>query len=258
MLDSPVGLVTGSRRGIGRAIALRLARLGYAVVINDLIEDDAARAVQEEIVTAGGWAKICPADISSSADRSRLVDFIRRQCGRIDLLVNNAGIAPPVRKDILETDEASYDKVMAVNLKGPYFLTQLIAKWMIELRKQHSELRPRIVTVSSMSAYTASVNRGEYCISKAGLSMLTKLFAVRLAEFGIGVFEIQPGIIETDMTAAVKDKYDKLIGEGLTPIRRWGRPDDVADAVEAVARGLFDFATGQVLRVDGGFNIHRL
>ena len=177
---------------------------------------------------------------------------------RLDLLVNNAGVAPLNRVDLLEADEDSYDRVMAINLKGPYFLTQRVANWMIEQRKTHPERTPRIINISSVSAYASSPARGEYCLSKAGLSMMTRLYADRLAEFGVGVFEIRPGIIRTDMTGAVRGKYDALIAAGLTPIRRWGTPEDVAEAVCAVAEGRLDFSTGQVLDIDGGFHLRRL
>jgi NAD(P)-dependent dehydrogenase (short-subunit alcohol dehydrogenase family) len=202
------------------------------------------------------------ADIAVDADRRRLVEFARTRFGRLDLLVNNAGVAPAVRADLLETGEASLDGLLAVNLKGPFFLSQLVARWMVELVGAAPPLdppvRPRLVFVSSISAYAASVNRGEYCISKAGVSMLTALFATRLAEHGIGVYEIRPGIIATDMTGPVRAKYDRLIAEGLTPIRRWGTPEDVGRAVAAIARDLLPFSTGEVINVDGGFHLHRL
>jgi len=174
------------------------------------------------------------------------------------MLVNNAGVAPLKRMDILEVSEASFDRVMGINLKGPYFLTQQVANWMIEQKKTHPERAYRIVNTGSISAYTSSPARGEYCVSKAGISMMTMLYADRLAEYGIGVFEIRPGIIQTDMTSVVKDKYDKLIAEGLTPIKRWGQPEDIAKAVGAIAEGRLDFSTGQVINVDGGFHLRRL
>ena len=191
-------------------------------------------------------AETCRADVSQSTDREALVDFTRTKFGRLDLLVNNAGVAPDVRADLLEADEASFDRLININVKGPYFLTQRIARWMIEQSKagaykQHAQ--PKIVTVSSVSAYTASINRGDYCISKAALSMLTPLYASRLAEYGINVYEIRPGVIATDMTGPVKEKYDKLISEGLTPIARWGEPSDVGSAVAAIAQNLLPFST---------------
>jgi NAD(P)-dependent dehydrogenase (short-subunit alcohol dehydrogenase family) len=194
------------------------------------------------------------ADVSDAADRQRLVDEAYREFGRVDLLVNNAGVAPDVRADILDATEASFDRLIAINLKGPYFLTQLVARRMVE-----AGTAGRIVTISSISAYTASVNRGDYCVAKAGLAMMTKLYATRLAEHGITVYEIRPGIVATDMTGAVKEKYDRLIlEEGLTPIRRWGQPDDVGRAVVAIAQDLLPFSTGQVIDVDGGFHLQRL
>ena len=194
-----------------------------------------------------------------AADRQRLVDEAFRRLGRIDLLVNNAGAAPAVRADLLETGEESFDRLIAVNLKGPYFLTQLAAKRMLQQDKDSAGLRGRIVTITSISAYAASVNRGDYCMAKAGLSMMTKLFSDRLAAGGINVYEIRPGIIATDMTAGVKEKYDKLIlEEGVTPIRRWGTPEDVGRAVRAIAEDRFPFSTGAVFDVDGGFHLRRL
>ena len=193
-------------------------------------------------------------NIAIDEDRKRIVEATKAAFGRCDMLVNNAGAAPLKRLDILEGTEESFDRVMAINLKGPYFLTQLVANWMIKQQTEHPQRAFRIVNIGSISAYTSSPARGEYCISKAGIRMTTKLYADRLAEFGIGVYEVSPGIIDTDMTSAVKDKYDKLIGDGLTPIRRWGKPEDVAQAVAAIAEGRFDFSTGMVMDVDGGFH----
>jgi len=202
--------------------------------------------------------QILRCDISSSDYRQKLVDFTRGKFGRCDMLVNNAGVAPSRRMDILEATEASYDRVMDINLKGPYFLTQLVANWMIEQKKTNPDRNYRICNTGSMSAYTSSPARGEYCVSKAGVGMMTTLYADRLAEFDIGVFEIRPGIIMTDMTSVVKDKYDKLIADGLTPTKRWGQPEDVAKVVGAIAQGRLDFSTGQVINVDGGFHLRRL
>jgi 3-oxoacyl-[acyl-carrier protein] reductase len=253
-----VALVTGGSRGIGRGIAIALAQAGFDVVINYAGNRAAAEECQALCRQAGpkGRFEICQGDIGVADDRARLIDFVRTTYGRIDCLVNNAGVAPTVRADMLEADEASFDRLIAINLKGPYFLTQRVASWMIELRQSlGAAYAPKIVTISSISAYTASINRGDYCLSKAGLGMLTKLFAVRLADHGVGVFEIRPGVIQTDMTSGVTAKYDKLIGEGLTPIRRWGLPDDVGKAVAAVAVGSFPFSTGEVINVDGGFHL---
>jgi NAD(P)-dependent dehydrogenase (short-subunit alcohol dehydrogenase family) len=258
---NPVALITGASRGIGRAITIALGGTGYDLVINYASNQEAAIQTKNDAVQRAAQngktirAEICQADISRSEDRVRLIDFTQEKFNRLDLLVNNAGIAPAIRADILEAGENSFDQLVAVNLKGPYFLTQLAAKWMIEQRKQEAARSPKIVTINSISAYTASVNRGDYCVSKAGLAMMTKLFAARLAEHGINVYEIRPGVIATDMTAAVKDKYDRLIAEGLTPIKRWGQPEDVAKAVAAIALDLLPFSTGEVINVDGGFHI---
>jgi 3-oxoacyl-[acyl-carrier protein] reductase len=263
---NPVALITGASRGIGRAIALQLAQLGYDLVINYANNQAAAQdtavscraiAMSQDVHIR---ADIYQADISSSKDRQRMMSFITQQHRRLDLLVNNAGIAPEVRADILGSTEESFDKLIGVNLKGPYFLTQLAARLMVEqvTAPDFTGKRPKIVTITSISAYTASVSRGDYCVSKAGLAMLTPLFAARLAEFGINVYEIRPGIIETDMTNAVKEKYDQLIGQGLTPIPRWGKPDDVAKAVVAIAQEMLPFSTGEVINVDGGFHLRRL
>ena len=258
-----VALVTGSGRGIGRGIALQLAQDGYTVVINDVVGDPAdtesgAYEVKKTIEDAGGAAEVFKADISSAQDRRAMIDFVAEEYGRLDLLVNNAGVAPKVRADILEAGEESYDRLMRINLKGPYFLTQLAAKRMIEWQKAGTIERGRIVFITSISAYTSSTSRGEYCISKAGLSMAAKLYADRLAEYGIPVIEIQPAIIMTPMTETVKAKYDKMIEDGLLPTRRWGYPEDIGRVVSAVARGDLDYSTGQVIEVGGGFGLRRL
>jgi 3-oxoacyl-[acyl-carrier protein] reductase len=252
---NPVALITGGSRGIGRGVALELARIGYDLLINFVNNEAAAgETVQQCLKQAARQIRveIFRADIAKTEDRGALVDFCRKTFGRLDVLVNNAGVAPEVRADILEASEESFDRLIQINVKGPYFLTQLVAKWMIEQRAG------KIVTISSVSAYTASTNRGDYCIAKAALSMITPLYAARLAEHGIRVFEIRPGIVATDMTSAVKGKYDKLIAEGLTPIRRWGTPADVGKAVAAIAQDLFPFSTGEVINVDGGFHIRTL
>ena len=255
---APCALVTGSSRGIGRGIALCLAEVGYDVVINYSQNRQAAEEAAREVVRRGRRAEICSADIASIEEARRLVDFALEAFGRLDLLVNNAGVAPRTRADILESTPASYDEVMATNLRGPYFLTQYAAGRMVELQAEGVVETPRIVVISSISSFTSSPSRGEYCVSKAGVSMLTRLFAHRLAEHGIPVNEIQPGIIRTDMTDRVKEKYDRLIAEGLTPIQRWGQPDDVGRAVAAIALGYLDFTTGAAIPVDGGFHMHRL
>jgi NAD(P)-dependent dehydrogenase (short-subunit alcohol dehydrogenase family) len=264
---NPVALITGASRGIGRGIALELAKEGFDLVINYAGNVAAAKQTSGDCVSAGAAnaktvrAETCQADIAKSAERQQLIGFVQERFGRVDLLVNNAGVAPDVRADILEASEASFDRLININVKGPYFLTQTVAKWMIDqgvAGKGSGIVRPKIITISSISAYTASVNRGDYCISKAALSMLTPLYASRLAEHGINVYEIRPGIIATDMTGPVKEKYDKLIAEGLTPIKRWGIPEDIGKAVAAVALDAFPFSTGEVINVDGGFHLRRL
>jgi 3-oxoacyl-[acyl-carrier protein] reductase len=256
-----VALVTGASRGIGRGIALSLAAGGFDLVVNYAGNRRAAEECLALCTAArpGGRYLACQGDIGVADDRARLVDFVRDSFGRVDCLVNNAGVAPAARADILEAGEESFDRLMAINLKGPYFITQRVARFMIELHgRLGAGYAPTIITISSISSYTASVNRGDYCLSKAGLGMLTKLFAVRLAEHGIGVYEIRPGVIKTDMTAPVADRYDRLIAEGLTPIRRWGVPEDVGRAVAAVAGGALPFSTGEVINVDGGFHLRSL
>ena len=266
-LPNPVALITGGSRGIGRGIALELSRIGCDLVLNFVANAAAARQTKADCVVAAKAARnavrveICQADIASKTAREKLIRFTRSKFGRLDLLVNNAGVAPDVRADLLEASEASFDRLMRINLKGPYFLTQLASRWMIEQLKAGLPplwLSPMIITISSISAYTASVNRGDYCVAKAALSMLTPLYAARLAEFGINTYELRPGIIATDMTRPVKKKYDTLIQQGLTPIKRWGTPQDVGRAVAAIAQGCLPFSTGQVIDVDGGFHLRRL
>ncbi len=257
----PVSLVTGAGRGIGRGIAIELAKLGHALVVNYVGNAAAAEECLQLVKDAGGEGAMIRADVSSAEDRERLLKEVIDRYGRIDLLVNNAGVAPDVRADLLEAGEESFDRLININLKGPYFLTQRVARQMIEQVQNGSASefgRPRIVNVTSISAYVASVNRGDYCVSKAGLAMMTKLFAARLAEFGICVYEVRPGVIATDMTGAVKEKYDKLIEQGAWPIRRWGEAEDVGRAVAAIARGDFPFSTGEVINIDGGFHLQTL
>ncbi len=242
----PTAIVTGASRGIGRGIALELART-HKVIATYRGRRDAAQSLQ-----AATGCEIFQCDIGSRADREALMAFAREKFDRLDLLVNNAGVAPRERRDILEATEEIYDEVLGTNLKGPYFLTQLAARRMVE------QGEGRVVFVTSISAYTASVNRGEYCISKAGLAMAVSLWAQRLAQTGVKVFEIRPGIIRTDMIAAVEKLYEERIAGGLLPQRRMGEPRDIALAVRAIADGLLDYSTGQVLNVDGGFHLRGL
>ncbi len=243
----PVALITGASRGIGRGIAEELAST------HQIIATYRGRLDAAQTLAAATGASIFQCDIGKSEDRAALVDFALREHGRIDLLVNNAGMAPRERRDILDATEESFDELMSTNLKGPYFLTQLVARHM-----RDAKIEGRVAFITSISAYTASVNRGEYCVSKAGLSMAVALWAARLAEFGIKVFEIRPGIIRTDMIAAVEKIYDEKIANGLLPQRRMGSTADIARAVRAIAEGALDYSTGQVLNVDGGFHLRTI
>jgi NAD(P)-dependent dehydrogenase (short-subunit alcohol dehydrogenase family) len=259
----PVALVTGASRGIGRGIAIELASIGCDVMINYVANEPAAEEARVAAQKAGGESariSACKADIASLADHSKLIEATRSEFGRLDFLVNNAGIAPNKRVDLLDATEESFDQLIKVNLKGPYFLSKAVARWMIEQKKAGAfeNYRPAIINITSVSAYAASPERGDYCVSKAGLAMMTKLYALRLAVEGINVYEIRPGVIETDMTANVKEKYDRMIDDGLTPIKRWGTPEDVGRAVAAIASGSLSFSTGEVINVDGGFHLRQL
>jgi NAD(P)-dependent dehydrogenase (short-subunit alcohol dehydrogenase family) len=253
-----VAIITGSGRGIGRGTAVYLARAGWSVVINDVGNPVPPKETLELLEAEGAEGLIVIADITSASDRERLVAETLDKFGQIDLLVNNAGIGPRVRLDILETTVESMHEVMEVNTIGPFFLTQLVAKTMLNLIAEGKIKNPKIINIGSMSAYTSSTSRAEYCLSKAAVAMTTLLYADRLANDGINVYEIRPGIIETPMTSVVKDKYDKLIAEGITPIRRWGQPEDIGKAIVAIAENYLPFSTGQIIDVDGGFHIHRL
>ena len=253
-----VAVVTGSSRGIGRAVAIRLARDGFRVVVNYVSHRQAAEEVVAEIEALGGHASAVQADVGRADDRERLIQQVTDQGSLLGLLVNNAGITSQGRKDLLEATEESWDRVFDTNLKGPFFLAQLAARTMIAQISSKRMAGGKIVNISSISAYAASTNRADYCMAKAAMPMMTWLLAERLAEYGITVFEVCPGIVASDMTAPVKDKYDRLIGEGITPIRRWGQPDDVARAVAAIAADTFPFSTGERINVDGGFHIRRL
>jgi 3-oxoacyl-[acyl-carrier protein] reductase len=252
--NEKVALVTGGTRGIGLGIALKLAEAGFTLVITGRRPSEQVQPVLQQIKRQSPRSLYVQADVASSAERQQLLQIIEAQVGRLDVLVNNAGIAPRVRADVLDAGEDSFDELIATNLRGPYFLTQRVAAWMIRQRRQGQS----IINISSVSATVASVNRGDYCISKAGIAMATKLWAVRLAEYGIGVYEVRPGIIETDMTEGVKGKYDALIEGGLLLEKRWGTPEDVGTAVSMLARGEVPYATGAVLVLDGGLTLARL
>ncbi len=253
-----VALVTGGTRGIGLGIARTLAKAGFDLALNGVRQKEEVRPILEELRNLGRKVIYCRGDISQREDRQRVLSEIESAFDGLHILVNNAGIAPRERKDILEASEESYDWVMDVNLKGPYFLTQAVANWMIRQRKEFPVFQGVIINITSISATVASINRGEYCLSKAGLGMMTQLFATRLAEYEIPVYEVRPGIIMTDMTSGVTEKYDKLIAGGLTLQPRWGSPEDVGKAVRALAEGSFPYSTGQVIMVDGGLTIDRL
>ena len=254
----PVALITGGTRGIGLGIARCLAQEGYALALNGVRPPDAVRAVLEELRQSGRPVEYFQADISQPEQRQQLVQAVRERFGRLNVLVNNAGVSPQVRADILEAGEESFERLIRINLQAPYFLTQAVARWMIEQKQASVDFSACIVFITSISATVASVNRGDYCISKAGLSMAAQLWAVRLAEFGIPVYEVRPGIIRTDMTAPVQERYDRLIAQGLTLQPRWGTPDDVGKAVAMLVRGDLPYSTGAVIMVDGGLTVPRL
>lgn len=252
-------LVTGGSRGIGFGIARALAKEGWDLVINGMRPEEGVGEPLEALRSEGVSVVYARGDIGSMAGREAILDVSRNAAGgSLNLLVNNAGVAPKVRNDLLDTTEESYDFVLDTNLKGAFFLTQAVAKDMVAAKKADEHFSGAIVNVSSISATVASVNRGEYCVAKAGLSMVTSLFAVRLGEFGLPVYEVRPGVTKTDMTAGVSEKYDTLIEEGLCVTKRWGYPDDIGKAVSSLARGDFPYSTGQVIMVDGGLTLPRL
>jgi NAD(P)-dependent dehydrogenase (short-subunit alcohol dehydrogenase family) len=253
-----VAIITGSGRGIGRGIAIQLAQAGWTIVINDIGNPDPPAETLALVRKEGSDGLVVLGNITVAVDRQKIVDDAMQKFGQIDMLVNNAGIGPRVRMDMLDISEQSMNEVLGVNTIGPYFLTQIVAKKMIELISQKKIPLAKIVNIGSMSAYTSSTSRAEYCISKAAVSMNTLLYADRLAAEGINVYEIRPGIIQTPLTEVVKDKYEKLISEGVTPIKRWGQPEDIGKAITAIAEDYLPFSTGQVINVDGGFHIHRL
>jgi NAD(P)-dependent dehydrogenase (short-subunit alcohol dehydrogenase family) len=254
----PVALVTGGTRGIGLGIARALARDGWDLVLSGVRPAEDVAPVVAELEQSGSRVIYLAADISSRDARAALAAQVRARHGALNALVNNAGRAPRVRSDLLEASEESFEELMRTNLQGPYFLTQELSRDMAARREADPSFRASIIFVTSVSADMASPNRGEYCVSKAGLSMAAKLFAVRLAASGIPVFEVRPGIISTDMTAGVQAAYDQRIADGLVPERRWGTPDDVGSAVAALVRGDLPYATGSVINVDGGLGIAKL
>lgn len=253
-----VALVTGGTRGIGFGIAQHLAREGYDLVVCGVREEGAVAEPLQALRALGGDVMYAACDIADASARSAMLDRARTHYGRLHVLVNNAGVAPRQRLDILEATEESFEWVLRTNLQGPYFLTQAVARWMVEQQKEDATWKGTIINISSISATVASTSRGEYCISKAGISMATQLWAVRLGEYDIPVYEIRPGVTATDMTEGVKEKYDQLIAEGLCVQSRWGTPEDVGLAVTSLARGDFPYSTGQVIMIDGGLTLSRL
>lgn len=250
--------ITGSSRGIGLGIAQSLAKEGWDLAINGVRTESEVEEVINGLRQLGATVMYCQGNISDENDRQAILNRLQNQFQELNLLVNNAGVAPLERKDVLETSLESYERVMNINLKGPFFLTQAITNWMVASKQKNPDFKATIINVSSISATVASINRAEYCISKAGLSMVTQLFAVRLGALDIPVFEVRPGVTATDMTAGVKAKYDELINNGLCVQPRWGQPDDVGKAVACLARGEFAYSTGQVIMIDGGLTISRL
>ena len=259
MMTQKVALITGGANGIGLGTAKQLASEGYAIALTGRSAEEQVKDKINQVKSFDTPVLYISGNVASDEDRNAVMQKIDSTFGRLDVLVNNAGVAPKVRMDILKTTEESFDFVLDINLKGTFFLSQLAANYMVEEIKENRVISPMIINISSISAYSSSTARGEYCISKAGIGMVTALFADRLAEYGINVYEIRPGIISTDMTAAVKEKYDRLIlEEGILPIRRWGLPEDVANAVSVLCSGKLAYSTGEVLNIDGGFHIRRL
>jgi NAD(P)-dependent dehydrogenase (short-subunit alcohol dehydrogenase family) len=253
-----IAFITGGTRGIGFGIAMALGKAGFDLALNGMRNEGEVADALEEVRKLGVNVAYFQGNIAVREDRQAMFDKILSHFGAVNVLVNNAGIAPRERADILHAKEEIWDEVMDINLKGPYFLTQLFASYFVEMKVKNPLFDATIINVSSISAFVASVNRGEYCISKAGIAMATKLWATRLGEYDVPVFEIQPGIIKTDMTAGVVEKYDKLFQEGISLQRRWGLPDDVGKVAAMLAQGNLPYATGQVIKVDGGLNIQRL
>lgn len=256
---SNVALITGGTRGIGLGISRALAREGFDLAINGVRAEARVEETKAALRELGAEVIYCRADVSRADERRSMLDQIRERYGRLNVLVNNAGVAPDERADILDASEASFERLIGINLQGPYFLTQAAANWMIDQQREEDQFSGYIINISSISATVASPDRGDYCISKAGISMATKLWAVRMSDYNIPVYEVRPGIIDTDMTAGVQEKYDRLIyEEDLTLQDRWGQPDDVGKAVASLVRGDFDYSTGEVFMVDGGMTVSRL
>jgi NAD(P)-dependent dehydrogenase (short-subunit alcohol dehydrogenase family) len=258
MMSKQVALVTGGSRGIGLGIARNLAGQGFNLAINGMRPEEQVAEALDELRAMGVEVQYAPGDIGGSESRQRIINTVRERFGKLNWLVNNAGVAPKERLDILQTSEESFDYVVGTNLRGAFFLSQLAANWMVEQKQADAGFSGGIINVSSISATVVSVNRGEYCIAKAGLSMATQLFAARLGEYDLPVYEVRPGVTKTDMTSGVTGKYDALIADGLCVTRRWGFPEDIGKAVGALARGDFPYSTGQVIMVDGGLTIPRL
>lgn len=257
-MNKQVALVTGGSRGIGLGIARQLAEQGFDLAINGMRPEEQVKDILDELRGLGAEVIYTPGDIGDADSRASIIESIRGHFGRLNWLVNNAGVAPKERLDILETTPESYNRVVDTNLRGAFFLSQSAANWLVEQKQGDSGFKGGIINVSSISATVVSVNRGEYCIAKAGLSMVTQLFAARLGEYDLPVYEIRPGVTKTDMTSGVTEKYDKLIADGLCVTPRWGFPEDMGKAVGSLARGDFMYSTGQVIMVDGGLTIPRL
>lgn len=257
-MSRPVALITGGSRGIGFGCAKSLAAAGFDVAINGLREESQVGQAVAELEALGARVAYCRGDIAMAESRVAIIDRVRAEFGKLHVLVNNAGVAPKDRVDLLDASESSFDYVLGTNLKGPFFLTQIAAKWMIEQKVADQKSFFCIINVGSVSATAVSTNRAEYCVAKAGLSMMSALFATRLGSHSIPVYEVRPGIVKTDMTSGVEDKYDKLINDGICVTPRWGMPDDIGKAVRALAAGDFPYSTGQVIMVDGGLTMPRL
>lgn len=254
--DRKTALVTGATRGIGQEIARILAREGYSLFLADKLPE--ANETVQVCRALGATAAFVPCDITDAQQRENLIQTVSAGTGRLDILVNNAGINVRERRDLLEVEEGDYDRVLDTNLRSPFFLTQKIASWMIQQKEAFPERNPCIINIASLTSYAASIHMAPYCLSKTGVSMMTQLFAQRLAPHGIAVYEIRPGIIQTDMTTAAREKYDRFIAEGGLPIPRWGTPADVAQAVLGLVRGFLPYSTGEVINVDGGFHMRKL